>query len=333
MGICQRIGASVITITVVACSGDQVMPLEQGDIISLQTTAWCEAHPIECGGGSTDPNPSAPGYYIGLGFSKTECQTSNGANDIDFDGVRDFCEDAIAARFAPKMMYGDNVDGEPKWAAQWFGFRDRWLRVFYALSYYDDFGPVPSCILPISFCNPHRGDAEAVVLDLSYDATTEHWILSNLHLSRHEVWDHYGGASPDITYPNRSKGYPAVWVARKKHANYISDAACDSGGPAGPVYVDLITTILHPDDCQSVGSFRPITNGFNNLGSFYVNVNQCWDSSDPTRTGSECFWNEFDANGERMKFRGWYQPGGLMSGPYYGKLAAAGFILQVPSQF
>lgn len=113
------------------------------------------------------------------------------------------------------------------------------------------------------------------------------------------------------------QGYPRVWVARQKHANYRSDHDCDWGGP-----VDVLQWV---DDCDSTKTKRPILTTATNLGS---------DASPQTRTdcftspvlfGIECYWTG-------LRFNGW-EVATPNSGPYRDKLAAAGFVLGVIAQF
>ena len=66
-----------------------------------------------------DPNPNAPGYYLGSGMTDEACYWNN-YTDGDQDGLGDFCEKNLAAAFAPELYYysGDNVKREPRWAAR-----------------------------------------------------------------------------------------------------------------------------------------------------------------------------------------------------------------------
>ncbi len=145
--------------------------------------------------------------------------------------------------FGPELYYDrfDNVRGEPKWAAMLSS--EFTVRVFYALAYYRDLGPVVDVCLQVGDdwfdCFPHWGDSEVIVLDVTYDFETDHWVLSELHLSRHTSTDHYGASS--FTYTDKLFGYPRIFVSRQKHANYRNDEDCDNGEPDGiPFPLSLI---------------------------------------------------------------------------------------------
>jgi hypothetical protein len=153
-----------------------------------------------------DPSPGEPGYWIPY-TSPAECI---GYTDRDQDGFGDYCELRVAEAFSPELYYNrwDNVGYEPKWAAQPLHdlYIGSFVRLFYALSYYKDDGPVGvandfcdtwSDLFPD--CRPHWGDSEAIVLDVVYEPEEHHWKLARAHLSRHQHWDTYftgGTVSP-----------------------------------------------------------------------------------------------------------------------------------------
>lgn len=62
----------------------------------------------------TDPNPSAPGVFLGSGVTPMQC-FGDMQTDADADGMGDFCEKSLAAAFAPELKYysADNVGREP----------------------------------------------------------------------------------------------------------------------------------------------------------------------------------------------------------------------------
>jgi hypothetical protein len=274
---------------------------------------------LGCGGPGEDPFPDDDGLWLGPWVSPAECATYS---DADVDGLGDFCEEELAEAFSPELYYWkrDNVDGEPKWAAMpWLWGR---VRIFYALSYYEDLGPVISICPTIGNdwldCWPHYGDSEAIVIDVGYNDDSQHWYLEALHLSRHGSWDTwYPG---DIYFDDKNLGYPRVWVARKKHANYISDHECDNGEPDVPFPLQPLVEGI--DDCESTETKRPVVHGFNNLGSFLYHTSSqgCFLTTSTKQAyqgQEECYWS-----GD--KFRGWVTAA-PNSDPYINWLKDAGF--------
>jgi len=65
-----------------------------------------------------DPDPSAPGYFIGTDYNMDHCTQSN---DYDYDGFDDNCEYRIAHRFKPLLATSpnDDVSREPYWVAEY----------------------------------------------------------------------------------------------------------------------------------------------------------------------------------------------------------------------
>lgn len=171
-----------------------------------------------------DPSPSAVGLWIGMGA--TDCYRNfgaSGAEDADYDLLADECEYRLAYMFRPQMMINPQdgcAGGEPYWAARYFddpahhGF-GQFVRIAYLPAYYRDCGS-----------GPHRGDSEMIVIRVGYNNTTQHWELVEAFLSAH-----FMGANDNsrvyawnaltyVIWPLR--GYPIVWVAKGKHANYAA---------------------------------------------------------------------------------------------------------------
>lgn len=119
-----------------------------------------------------------------------------------------------------------------------------------------------------------------------------------------------------LTYPDAYRGYPRIWVAEGKHANYGDDADCENGG------------FGDSDTCYGADSFaRVITSTFTNLGSraHHTGAQDCMPSSNTSYQyyGSgrlECYWTYSD-------FRGWIPTsvGGDPSTPYSHVLGHMGF--------
>lgn len=292
----------------IACSDSVGEPeISQPD---FATIAWCIEHPEQC---TSDPNPSAPGIWLGYGIDYDFC-VGEFINDLDQDGVHDDCEYLVALAFRPLMKYY-SLDGymgrEPRWAARSVLGG---ISVFYAFSYYIDGGSTVSC--PI-FCSPHLGDSEYILLDVVYIPSTEHWELRNAAYSQHGTpqlfFGLFGKSWPSmLEYPAKFGGYPAVYIARQKHANYKDEADCDSGGTA------------NSDDCIINREVRLDVLSNANLGSRDVSFIDCVFSAVPSQNpGTECYWTDIGY------FAGWQDLGNAsISGtadPYLDFLSAHGF--------
>ncbi len=107
-------------------------------------------------------------------------------------------------------------------------------------------------------------------------------------------------------------GFPRVWVALNKHANYVSRESCHTGrGPFGaavdncnPVIPDLYRLPFYYN--RNVGSRQA------NL----INAGTCVKSVEAIfYPATECFWKP------RVPFNGWLQyPYGHPASPYYSSL-------------
>ncbi len=265
-----------------------------------------------------DPDTSAPGYYIGPDYNLDHCTQSN---DLDDDGFDDYCEYRVAHRFKPLLTTnpGDDVSGEPYWAARYVSSlpfnAGEGLEIIYLFDYYRDFGDgYPG--------DAHSGDSEYIVLRVVFDEVTEHWMLSSAFYAAHidYLYDppeesNWEGTYTALQYPDgKYRGYPRVWVSNDKHASYISERACDNGG------------FLGADDCSSNVDYERILVGrYRNIGSAQNRFYDCVFSENPVSyAGVECFWNvDWDfcgwdldrtdcatANAFHLGFNGfgWYSP-------------------------
>jgi hypothetical protein len=297
----------------------------------LATDAYCALYPHICTPSTSDPAPSAPGYY-GATITDQYCIGElGGISDADADGLADQCETWLAIKFAPRMIYdrADDIRRESYWAAK--SMRVAVVRVFYALGYYFDHGTIPEEYYECKFstvwdtiadCDEHHGDSEFVVLELRYNRTTKHWYLYTARLSRHgDVL--VAGPGPNgfptlVTYPDKVGGYPNVFVARYKHANYPSRQTCNDGGGAPWPFIELFGY----DDCSSNDqSYRPDVLSGRNLGSSARQLVDCVRSTysfyqDPPRT--ECMWSA-------AKFYGWQLDHTTSAKGYGSWLRAEGF--------
>ncbi len=268
-----------------------------------------------------DPSPDSAGIFIG----QTTADGCVGGSDADQDALADFCETRLAQAFAPELRHwsADEMGREPKWAARWQDAEQTTVRVIYLTSSYRDAGRSAwVCSMPTPWwtesCDGHNGDSEAIALDLKYHDASGHWVLHAAHYRQHETWSDYPTASTGyrIQYPARLGGYPRVRVAQGKHANYISQSACNAGAT------------FHADTCVDVNtSTRHEALGTSNIGSrnAHTSAQDCSASVDPAYLycGSgrtECYWTP-------KTFRGWIPEtvGGMESGVYPTILAVQGF--------
>jgi hypothetical protein len=319
----------------------------------------CQPENGSCGGGGggdggiTDPNPSAPGYFGGTLYAPAACFSATGAgiNDADYDGMSDFCEQRLAALFAPAFAtapasYDCDRGMEPYWSAKYFPARGNVVRIAYLFSYYRDCGSSGTILsalgsfigtvftfnglfpdyslgpIPISSADQtesHSGDSEFLIVDLRWDAASMHWYLSRAFLSAHFGTAADGSRSVStsgISYPTKYGGYPLVWVAANKHANYPSRSTCNAGrGPLGTIH----------DNCDSnspIYGSRMYFSGYRNVGSAQqslIGAQGCVTSQNQPlfKPGTECFWKPGDY------FDGWLQyPYGTRATPYYSLLIA-----------
>jgi hypothetical protein len=255
-----------------------------------------------------DPDPDAPGYFIGLDYNMDQCRQSN---DFDDDGFDDNCEYRIARRFAPLLATepSDDVSREPYWIAKHNpdlpGTAGEGLEIMYLFSYHMDWGDD-------TFGDGHSGDSEFVIVRVVYDTVSKHWQLWSMFFAAHH--GELGQADEDllfgaVQYPDgTSRGYPRVWVADKKHASYRSKRKCDAGN----------RTL---DTCQyNVDDDRVEVNVFRNLGSSSVPFTNCVTSENPiSYQGTECFWQA------SYSFCGWDSDRTDCAGPYADHLVEFGF--------
>ena len=259
---------------------------------------------------SGDPAPSASGYYLGSSFSFSNCTQEGAVNNADYDSLDDFCEYQLALAFRPELM-AHPLDGalgrEEYWAASLVGST---VVVVYMFGYYQDNGD-PGCatgIFGLKYCGGHWGDNEFTVSYVSFDPTSQHWVLDGQFFSAHwctvscvpglfcdfSRFVHRDG----LQYPSGKSGtYPRIWVARSKHANYPSQRSCNSGA------------LFDADDCNgnsTIGRFD--VSHDRNVGS----MSQQWINavgsiySPISRPGTEYFWMDID-------FCGWSVASGSRS--------------------
>jgi hypothetical protein len=267
-----------------------------------------------------DPDPGAPGVFLGNEVTPESCFFPGGA---DGDGLSDYCEKQLSLAFAPELYYwsADDVRREPYWVAR--RTPEGNIYIGYLPAYYRDTGSMAwGCkIAPWIHpsCGGHNGDAEAIFLLVGYNSETSHWVLNYAKLSQHEAYGEYftppGDSYPPIlTYPSHPGTYPRVWVSMGKHANYATREECNAGGPLGT------------DTCTGNNAAARLEwSNWWNLGASAHPLRDCVASRNPgyeyyTSGRLECFWSG-------SRFRGWIPEyvGGLDSDPYGPRLRSEGF--------
>jgi hypothetical protein len=338
--------ALALTLLLSACQEPPAAP-ETTSGPSFATDAWCAANPGKCGPTEPpEPSPSSPGYYTAFSDATCVSATGTGISDADHDGMSDYCEDFLAQRFRPELVvspYDCDLGMEPYWAAKAFPNRGM-VRIAYLFSYYRDCGPqqfktscligrigsnilslvgtlppytIPILNLPVSGedpCEGHQGDSEFVTVDLRYDATTQHWMVSQAFFSAH--WgtkeDHSRRVGYGLLeYPDRPQGYFRVNDAEGKHANYPTRAVCENDGGRA-------------DTCQSNYPLIRIRHaGQYNIGSArynFISPKTCVRggalvAAYPENYGTECYWDP------QNTFQGWFKlPQPNDASPYYASL-------------
>lgn len=181
--------------------------------------------------------------------------TENVPDTLDLDGdlLDDECEFELARTFAPHMIFdsADLVfdssvpprrlgDHEVFWEARRplqneelimpFAVTEGDLKdevwIFFAVAYYRDGGTGSD--FWDNFGGPHPGDSEFIVMSVTYSdsSDSEGWVFSRYCLSAH--WGKWPVDSSKC-YKSSTGRVPPVWVARWKHANYATQAKCESG--------------------------------------------------------------------------------------------------------
>lgn len=269
------------------------------DLELLEIQPLCQAGCVD-----PDPSPQSPGVHLGFAVTPPECFGGQ-QDDLDADGMGDYCEKVMAEAFAPRMRFApsDDVRRQSYWAARPLG-GDK-VRIFYAVGYYVDLG-VPedytACVLVtagqvIADCDGHSGDSEAIILDIYWmGGTVKHWVLDKAQYSYHGRYNVYSRGlnkyPKQLTYGRKLGADPVAYVAKWKHSNYKSDAECDAGNGGG----DIVNLVFDFDDCPgNTSTFLLDAFGSRNLGSDDVRLLDCVTSEDPMHEAPprapECFWS------------------------------------------
>jgi hypothetical protein len=252
-----------------------------------------------------------------------------GAWDPDNDGMANDCENVLAQAFAPGLWFmrdcnWDNrfarMGGEYYFAVQRApGQEYDAARIAYLPAYYLDCGTPHDAIslcgasqltpLTDGACAGHTGDSELIMLDISFDWNTRHWVADSVFLSAHcafgPVGYGVGGGKVNgcnwfdwnqFEFVDIARGAPVIWVAEGKHANYRSQSLCNSGA------------VAQQDTCDANTAFHryPTGNGQQNIGSRASPLRDCAAPLTGSAYGSpqvnpiECMWTPTSL------FRGWW---------------------------
>ena len=179
--------------------------------------------------------------------------------------------------------------------------------IFYAFGYHRDHGYFGGA-------GAHNGDSEFLVFELLPPTVrNKAWLLTRAYLSAHRG-KNPGDSSVLVNGGSLQTGWegrPLIWVAKNKHANYVSQSACGVG--AG-----------HLDDCDN----NTLTTWFmvrdyGNLGQInnrtYPSPPACAVPSRAISTSNkECYWSY-------GRFYGWQGPGDGSATGYQDILYDFGF--------
>ena len=255
-----------------------------------------------------DPHPDAPGIWLGANVTPATCfaDRNPGIADADKDWLADHCELELARGFAPSwgMSADDGCPGaEPLWAAKYHN-NQQVVRLAYLPAYYDDCGG--------SSAFDHRGDSEFVMVQVVFNAGTQHWEYQTMWLSCH--W--HGGINSCSQWVSASEtqfrvwplAHPYVIVAERKHSNYRAADVCGED-------------MFNYDECQPFFPFRFPVDPARNVGSRHVALVPCIGSYG-AMAGSgrtECFYTE------DRSFCGWHPTNTECPPSYYDYLTSQYF--------
>lgn len=343
----------LILVTLAACGAPApslpehtTKPL-QSSLSGFEVTPMCVEGCLD-----PDPDPEAVGYFL-PGTRNQWLYCADGNADFDQDGLDDGCEYTLALTFAPELSFGlgDDVNREPRWAAQWLDGDpgSRTVRIAYLHSYWMDMGdggssstscgffalfPIPGLLTSLETCGGHAGDSEWILLDVAYNFATKHWYLADARFSAHE-WHVEFGLAPDsllvsipnvvpsypaaVEYGDRPGGYPRAYVADRKHANYPTRQFCNDHGGVKHGFNSMSDVCSLPRYSER---FHVDRNA--NLGSRHAPFHDCGltTRTDHPASGlgrTECYWTTPIGV---TRFRGWFpSEAGGSSTPYSSVLA------------
>ncbi len=179
--------------------------------------------------------------------------------DLDLDGLYEVEELALALRFEPWLWLSVDEEGFRSDRLPHFAVRptgDGAISIFYALSYFEDYGDPE-----LGGLSHHLGDSEFIVVEVRPDAAGAPE-LERVFLSAHfENWNDASAwfVPEEMSLEEDDDGglHPLVYVAEWKHANYRNLGECDLGS-------------FTADHCDE-GTLEPVgVEAGRNLGSLEV---------------------------------------------------------------
>jgi len=261
--------------------------------------------------------PTPGGHALPSGFTFGSCSITAGASgDADVDGLKDQCEQELAAAFRPTLLFSQSemcLGYEPYWAAKPYHPTESpsTVSLFYAIGYYMDCGS-PNMFCPIADCAPHTGDSEFIIVDVYYEGYGT-WKVKRAVLSAHFGTEHdetvaLGATGLEYSSWDTYLGKIQVWSAKYKHANYASKSRCDRG----MFYYDTC------DDNNDRGYAAYALPNANLGGRYNQLISQAWSRAG--QPGVENLWAEGNTG-----FYGWQYWSGTGSTQYGTLLRYFGF--------
>jgi hypothetical protein len=282
-----------------------------GDITTATTECGPEAV-IECdtsGGGGTKYG----GYFMGESLSWAACTNTTGQQDADQDGLVDGCEATLAQQFAPLLSISTSecCGARNSYWAVGKGYNGAHrMRIFYLLAYHYD-GGTPDWGL-----KAHFGDSEFIIIEVEDVSGSGRWMLKRAVLSAHwKQWyglgDRTGDWGPDdLEYPDGTyAGYPRVYVARDKHANYRTREDCNATYQDGSCHLNQDAARVTVLTERNIGTRKNSSCQFDEIGKVLIDITE----PPPGYAAFEYLWTGSD-------FGGWYNVSSDTAGPYYESL-------------
>ena len=226
----------------------------------------------------------------------------NSGNDADGDGLNQSCEQALAAVFAPTVLFDNGEDTDawvPHFAVKSVDFASKTAQIAYYFSFLKDGGALFGI-------GGHDGDSEFAIVEVHFDGAR--WMVDFVYLSAHRnapcdasSWYHYSQLQWDTFF----RGWTVIYSSENKHANYASDSTCDAA-------------CLGDENCDP--DFFKVPDATRNVG-------QSFGQLMPVVQFGNAFERFFDVN---QKFCGWQRAGSSTShdgcaGAYHSHLREFGF--------
>lgn len=250
-------------------------------------------------------------------YSWQECTVLNSV-DKDRDGLVDACEYEVANTFRPRLYFHSEEDDHSRQRQTYWAVRaasNQSLLILYALAYYRDTGLFG-----------HDGDSEYIMLTVKAGVEVQGqgawWQTQLVDVSAHagSLFDKSAAVTDPNWVDDRARGRPIIWVAKGKHANYVTQSGCGFFEKCGSEQPD-------EEDQEDVDVLEEANLGGGRSRRSRPLVNCVWNRDHPANPGLECFWEKgFD-------FRGWQSASDGVT-PYWEYLHKYGeFVVNEASPF